>query len=159
MVDGRLARGTTAYDESSFLALLRDGEGLMLLPDGLVVLRPGETAGVCSAAHSHNWSPRSERRMRSIPQRLDPLHRGCERATVSDRSHADAVAPGRVLSHASGIVFGEMRECDEPGGEWTARDTINDLLHDFPGPVIFGFPSGHTTGPCWTLPLGVACRL
>ena len=21
------------------------------------------------------------------------------------------------------------------------------------------FPSGHTTGPCWTLPFGVTCRL
>ena len=30
---------------------------------------------------------------------------------------------------------------------------------DVPGPVIFGFPSGHTTGPCWTLPLGVRVRV
>jgi len=27
------------------------------------------------------------------------------------------------------------------------------------GPVITGFPSGHTTGPCWTLPLGVRVRV
>jgi hypothetical protein len=25
--------------------------------------------------------------------------------------------------------------------------------------VLFGFPSGHTTGPCWTLPLGVDVRI
>jgi hypothetical protein len=25
--------------------------------------------------------------------------------------------------------------------------------------VILGFPSGHTTGPIWTLPLGVAVRV
>ena len=30
-----------------------------------------------------------------------------------------------------------------------------DLLADFPGPVLIGFPSGHTTGPRWTLPFGV----
>ena len=29
----------------------------------------------------------------------------------------------------------------------------------FHGPVLFGFPSGHTTGPCWTLPLGVDVRV
>jgi muramoyltetrapeptide carboxypeptidase LdcA involved in peptidoglycan recycling len=34
-----------------------------------------------------------------------------------------------------------------------------DLLADFPGPVILGFPSGHTTGPALTLPLGVRCRV
>jgi muramoyltetrapeptide carboxypeptidase LdcA involved in peptidoglycan recycling len=34
-----------------------------------------------------------------------------------------------------------------------------DLLREFPGPVIAGFPSGHTTGPAWTLPLGVRCRV
>jgi hypothetical protein len=32
-------------------------------------------------------------------------------------------------------------------------------LNGFPGPVLFGFPSGHTTGPCWTLPLGVTTRV
>ena len=27
------------------------------------------------------------------------------------------------------------------------------------GLVVAGFPSGHTHGPCWTLPLGVAVRV
>jgi muramoyltetrapeptide carboxypeptidase len=160
MIDGRLARGTTAYDESSFLALLRDGEGLMLLPDGLVVLRPGETAGrlfggtltqlVASLGTPFAFDP-----PRGSILFIEDVN---ERPYRIDRMLTQLRLAG-VLSHASGIVFGEMRECDEPGGEWTARDTINDLLHDFPGPVIFGFPSGHTTGPCWTLPLGVRVRL
>ena len=53
-----------------------------------------------------------------------------------------------------------MRGCDEPGGAVTALDVIRRTTRDFPGPVLVGFPSGHTTGPCWTLPLGVtvACR-
>jgi muramoyltetrapeptide carboxypeptidase LdcA involved in peptidoglycan recycling len=29
------------------------------------------------------------------------------------------------------------------------------MTADVPGPVVFGFPSGHTSGPCWTIPLGV----
>ena len=36
---------------------------------------------------------------------------------------------------------------------------IADLLADFPGPVLFGFPSGHTIGPAMTLPLGVIARV
>jgi muramoyltetrapeptide carboxypeptidase LdcA involved in peptidoglycan recycling len=33
------------------------------------------------------------------------------------------------------------------------------VLADFPGPVLFGLPSGHTTGPCMTLPFGVRARV
>jgi muramoyltetrapeptide carboxypeptidase len=160
MVDGRLARGTTAYDESSFLALLQDGEGLMLIPDGLLVLRPGETAG-------RLFGGTLTQLVASLgtPYAFDPP-KGCvlfieevnERPYRLDRMLTQLRLSG-ILSRASGIVFGEMRGCDEPGGEWTARDTLNELMHDFPGPVIFGFPSGHTTGPCWTLPLGVRIRL
>ena len=64
-----------------------------------------------------------------------------------------------VLDRAAGLVFGEMRSCDEPDGRVTARDVIQRLTKGFAGPIVYGFPSGHTTGPCWTLPLGVTVRL
>jgi len=35
----------------------------------------------------------------------------------------------------------------------------SDLLADFPGPVLFGLPSGHTDGACMTLPFGVRARV
>ena len=41
----------------------------------------------------------------------------------------------------------------------TARSVMADLFSDFPGPVLIGFPSGHTAGPAMTLPLGVSCRV
>jgi muramoyltetrapeptide carboxypeptidase LdcA involved in peptidoglycan recycling len=34
-----------------------------------------------------------------------------------------------------------------------------ELFADFPGPVVIGFPSGHTTTPALTLPFGVICRV
>jgi muramoyltetrapeptide carboxypeptidase len=64
-----------------------------------------------------------------------------------------------ILGRARALVFGEMRGCDEPAGGPTARDGIESAAADFPGPVLVGFPSGHTTGPCWTLPLGVRVRV
>jgi muramoyltetrapeptide carboxypeptidase len=63
-----------------------------------------------------------------------------------------------LLARAGAVVFNELLRCDEPSGEPTARTVVADLLKDFPGPVIFGFPSGHTTGAAVTLPFGVACR-
>jgi muramoyltetrapeptide carboxypeptidase len=140
--------------------LLQNGEGLMLIPDGLLVLRGGETAG-------RLFGGTLTQLVASLgtPYAFDPP-RGCvlfledvnERPYRLDRMLTQLRLAG-ILSRASGIVFGEMRGCDEPGGEATARDTVNELLRDFPGPVIFGFPSGHTTGPCWTVPLGVRVRL
>ena len=36
-----------------------------------------------------------------------------------------------------------------------AVTVMADVLSDFSGPVVIGFPSGHTTGPAMTLPFGV----
>jgi muramoyltetrapeptide carboxypeptidase LdcA involved in peptidoglycan recycling len=41
----------------------------------------------------------------------------------------------------------------------TAIDAIREATHDFNGPILYGFASGHTTGPCWTLPLGALVRV
>ena len=59
----------------------------------------------------------------------------------------------------TGVVFGEMRGCDEPGGSPAAADVIRSFAAEFKGPVFLGFPSGHTSGPSWTLPLGVTVRM
>ncbi len=69
------------------------------------------------------------------------------------------LAQAGILSRARGLVFGELPSCDEPGGEHAIRDVLRDFLHQFSGPALFGFPSGHTTGPTWTLPLGVHARV
>jgi muramoyltetrapeptide carboxypeptidase len=64
-----------------------------------------------------------------------------------------------VLARAAAVVVGELPRCDEPSGEPTGRGVVADILEDFPGPVLVGFPSGHTAGPTMTLPLGVRCRV
>ena len=39
------------------------------------------------------------------------------------------------------------------------RDVVAELTASFPGPVLFGLPSGHTSGPTLTLPFGVRARV
>jgi muramoyltetrapeptide carboxypeptidase LdcA involved in peptidoglycan recycling len=34
-----------------------------------------------------------------------------------------------------------------------------DLFAGFPGPVLIGFPSGHTSTPAMTLPFGINARV
>jgi muramoyltetrapeptide carboxypeptidase len=60
-----------------------------------------------------------------------------------------------LLARASAIVVNELPGCDEPGGGVTAVDAIRDVLSGFRGPIVVGFPSGHTTGALVTLPFGV----
>ena len=64
-----------------------------------------------------------------------------------------------LLAKASAIVIGELNGCDEPDGKLTGRGVMAQVLKDFPGPIIAGFPSGHTKDRMYTLPLGVSCRV
>ena len=160
MLEGRLAGGAAKYDERSFLALARDGRGLELCPDSLVALREGEAAGPLFGGTIANLVASL-----ATPYAFDPPD-GCvlfledvnERPFRIDRMLTQLRLSG-VLGRARAIVFGEMRGCDEPGGVITARQVIERFAADARGPVLFGFPSGHTTGPCWTLPLGVSVRV
>ena len=160
MLDGRLARGSAAYDEASFMTLLSDGQGLCLGPPGIRVLNTGSHAGrllggtitqlAASLGTPYSFSPPdgSLLFLEDVNERPYRLHRLLMQLRLSG-----------VLARAGGLVFGEMRGCDEPDGGTTAAAVIDEFAADCPGPVVAGFPSGHTTGPMWTLPLGVRCRL
>jgi muramoyltetrapeptide carboxypeptidase len=64
------------------------------------------------------------------------------------------------LEGVRGLVFGEMPDCDQhPDQGYSTEELISDLTAEFAVPVMFGFPSGHTTAPAWTLPLGIRARL
>jgi len=65
------------------------------------------------------------------------------------------------LNGVRGIVFGEMKDCQQPGGQdYTLQDAVMRVLHDIDVPVGFGLHSGHVTAqPNIMLPIGVAIDL
>jgi len=160
MLDGRLARGATGYDERSFRSLLAGGKGLILQPDNVRVVKPGDAAGIllggtltqlaASLGTPYAFIPPAGALLflEDVNERPYRLHRLLMQLKLAG-----------VLSRAAGLVFGEMRGCDEPDGQATAAAVIEEFAAECQGPVIAGFPSGHTAGPCWTLPLGVTCLL
>ncbi len=160
MLDGRLARGASGYDESSLLALLQGGAGLQLTPDGLQVVRSGEASGPMFGGTLTQLTASL-----GTPYAFSPPV-GCvlfledvnERPYRLDRMLTQLALAG-IVSRARAVVFGEMRGCDEPDGRATARGVAQSFAAQFDGPVLYGFPSGHTSGPCWTVPFGVACRV
>jgi muramoyltetrapeptide carboxypeptidase len=161
MVERRLSAGESAYDRSSFLRTLTatDPPGEMS-PAGLDVLRKGEAAGTIVGGTITQLVASLGTPWAFVPPP------GCilfledvgERPYRVDRMLTQLRQAG-IVDRAAALVFGELPSCDEPGGEHPVRDVLADFVHDFAGPVLFGFPSGHTAGPSWTVPLGVCARV
>jgi len=159
MIEGRLAAGPDHYDAASLLALAGGESGLEIAIDGMEAMLPGEAGGTlyggtitqlaASLGSPFAFQPPAGcvLFLEDVNERPYRLHRLLTQLRF-----------GGVLARAHALVFGEMKGCDEPGGI-TARDVIRDMTEGFSGPVIVGCPSGHTTGPCWSLPLGVEVRV
>jgi muramoyltetrapeptide carboxypeptidase len=161
MLDGRLGRGPDGYDRDSFeKALCRREPMGELEPRGVETIARGEARGMllggtltqllASIGTPYAFMPPTGYvlfldEVGERPYRLDRM--------VTQLQHTG------LLAKASAVVIGELPRCDEPSGTPTARSVMRNLFADFPGPVLFGFPSGHTTGPAVTLPFGVMCRV
>lgn len=161
MIDDCLSRGEARYDRESFLnAITRAQPVGELSPPGLDVVHSGEARGVLLggtvtqllATLGTKWA-------------FDPpfgyvlfFEEVGERPYRLDRMVTQLRQTG-LLGRAAAIVIGELNGCDEPGGQLTGRSVIADVLKDFRGPVITGFPSGHVRDKVYTLPLGVECRV
>ena len=161
MLEGRFARGAAGYDRDTFERCLCRAEPAGEITDArLEVLRSGDAAGVLTGGTLTLLTASL-----GTAYAFDPPE-GCilfiedvaERPYRIDRMMTQLQFAG-VLSRASALVFGEMRGCDEQDGSATARQVIERVAQQFRGPVLYGLPSGHTTGPVMTVPLGVRARV
>jgi muramoyltetrapeptide carboxypeptidase len=161
MLAGRLSRGAEGYDADAFThALCRREPMGELRPAGLESIRRGEATGLLLGGTLTQLLASL-----GTPFAFDPppgyvlfLDEVGERPYRLDRMVTQLTQAG-LLARASAVVIGELPKCDEPAGQPTARSVMADLFAAFPGPVLIGFPSGHTTGPSMTLPFGVPARV
>ena len=160
MLDRRLSQGPSAYDSASFLASLRPEPMGELRPEGVEVLKAGEAEGPIIGGTLTQMLASL-----GTPWAFDPtegavlfIDEVAERPYRIDRMLVQLRLTG-LLARASALVFGQMPRCDEADGSVTAKATVADVLSDFPGPILYGFPSGHTTTPFVTLPFGVHTRV
>ena len=59
-----------------------------------------------------------------------------------------------------GIIFGEMLDCVQPGGQsYTLQEVILRVLGDLGVPIAYGLPSGHVQRNNVTIPIGVHANL
>jgi len=161
MLEKRLANGEAGYDRDSFRrAVCRAAPMGEIASATLEALRPGDATGVllggtltqilASLGTPYAFAP--------PPGYVLFIEEVGERPYRLDRMVTQLKQAG-LLKHASAVVIGELVRCDEPGRDVTARAVMADLFADFPGPVLIGLPSGHTSGPSLTLPLGITARV
>lgn len=161
MLAGRLGKGEAGYDADSFRrALCRPDPIGELTAPGVESIRGGESTGMlCGGTLTQLLASLG------TPFAFAPpagyvlfLDEVAERPYRLDRMVTQLVQTG-LLARASAVVIGELPRCDEPSGDPTARSVMADLFADFPGPVLIGFPSGHTSTPAMTLPFGITARV
>jgi muramoyltetrapeptide carboxypeptidase len=160
MLEGRFGQGPDAYDAAGFLRSLSDEPLGELAPAGLEALEPGEAVGplvggnltqlLASVETPYAFRPPDGHVLflEDVGERPYRIHRMLTQWRLSGR-----------LAAARALVFGQMAQCEEPGGGVSARDVVAECVRGFPGPVLFGFPSGHTTSAAMSLPLGVRARV
>jgi muramoyltetrapeptide carboxypeptidase len=160
MVAWDLARDG-GYDAALFRRLLFDAEpGGALAPEGVETLRAGSAegrlAGGClSLLSTCVGTPEAPDFAGTIlvledeqeaPYRLDRFLHHLRRSGA--------------LAGVRGVVLGEYPQCEPtPPDTTTARQVMAEFFADFPGPVVWGFPAGHTRRANLTLPLGTWARL
>lgn len=161
MIDRRFSKGTAAYDEDSFRRVLMQAEPAgELRPGQLEALHGGTATGVLvggtltqlMSSMGTPWAfdppPGAILFLEDIGERPYRIHRLLTQA-----------AQAGIFANAAGIVFGEFPGCDEPGGDPAIRDVLREFTSELGVPVLFNFPSGHTSGPTWTLPFGVRAEI
>jgi muramoyltetrapeptide carboxypeptidase len=160
MIEGRLASGSSAYDRASFLAGLSGSAAGPLAPASLETLTMGEASGpmyggTLTQLLASFGTPFAFQPPAGAVLLIDEVGERPYRI----RRMLTQLAQAGVLGRVSAVVFGQLPGCDEPGGELTARAVVADWFRTFPGPVLFGFPTGHATSPLVTVPLGVDVRV
>jgi len=162
MLEGRLAKGDAGYDRDTFARVLtQPSPAGAIVHENVEAIRGGEAAGMLVGGTLTQLVASL-----GTPYAFDPpaghvlfLDEVAERPYRIDRMFTQLRLSG-IVARASAIVFGELPRCSEPGSDGPSiAGVVADLVDGFPGPVLFGLPSGHTNGACLTLPFGVRARV
>jgi muramoyltetrapeptide carboxypeptidase len=161
MLERRLSRGEAGYDRRTLLETLTNPAPLgELRPDSLQTLHAGDARGMLVGGTLTQLVSLLGTPWAFMPPRgsilfLEDIG---ERPYRIDRMLTQ-LRQARMLEGVAALVFGTFPDCDEPRGGYRVEDVLASLTADLGIPVLFGFPSGHTRGPTWTLPFGVRAQV
>ncbi len=160
MVAGDFAR-PGGFVESSWIDAVSQGEAEMNFgSEEVTPLTPGSAEGMlyggCLSLLCASLGTPCEIRTQGTILFIEDR---AERPYRIDRMLMQLKLAGK-FDHVRGIIFGEMVDCDEPGGHGpTLQEIIGRILGDLRIPIAFGLESGHVSRGALTLPIGVEAKL
>jgi muramoyltetrapeptide carboxypeptidase len=159
MVATALRQGEGAYNRPLLVNLLR-GDIVRFPMDGTTVLRPGIgtgrlIGGCLSLVVATVGTPYEIDTSNSILVLEDVDTKPYQ----VDRMLTQLKQSGKFDS-VRGVIFGEMLNCLQNAGQgYTLEEVLLDVLEDTTFPILYGFPTGHTSRPNVMVPFGVEAQL
>jgi len=159
MVATAILQGERGYNASVFFDVL-SGKTVRFPLDGTSVLRSGTaegrlTGGCLSVVMTTLGTPHEIDTTDAILV-LEDLG---EKPYEIDRMLTQLKQAGKLES-VRGFVFGEMLNCFQNANQgYSLEEVVMDVLGDTTVPILYGFPTGHTSGPNVLVPFGVQARL
>ena len=160
MVATAIREGSKAYDRTVLLDLLQGKKAVRFPTEGTSVLRPGSAegrlVGGCLALVVATLGTKHEIDTNDAILVLEDQD---TKPYQIDRMITHLKQAGK-LENVRGVVFGEMLNCIQTANQgYTLQEVLLDLLSEFTFPILFGFPTGHTSRPNVIVPFGVRARL
>jgi muramoyltetrapeptide carboxypeptidase len=160
MVATTIRNGAGGFDRDLFLRTLVEGEAVLFDTRACEVLQAGRAEGrltggcltLVTATIGTRWELDTDDSI-LVLEDVDT------RPYQLDRMLTHLKQAGK-LERVRGIVFGDMPGCAQhPDQGYTIQDLLRSVLADFDGPILFGFPTGHSSGPNAIVPFGVTAEL
>src|SRR6266571_6988436 len=160
MVATAIREGITGYDWQVLLALLEGKQAVHFPANGTSVLRAGTGEGrLIGGCLSLIVSTLGTKHEIDTEDAILVLEDQDTKPYQVDRMITHLKQAGK-FEKARGVVFGEMLNCmQHPGQGYTLQEVLLDLLREFTFPILYGFPTGHTSRPNVMVPFGVRARL
>ena len=160
MVATTIRQGAEGYDRALLLDLLQGKKPVRFPTTAASVLRAGSgegrLIGGCLTLVDATLGTKNEIDTRDAILVLEDLD---TKPYQIDRMITHLKQAGKFDS-VRGVVFGEMLNCLQNAGQgYTLQEVLSDLLGEFAFPVLYGFPTGHTSRPNVIVPFGVRARL
>ena len=160
MVATAIREGAYGYDRAILLDMLQGKKAVRFPTEGTSVLRTGSGDGrliggclslvVATLGTKHEMNTQDAilvlEDMDTKPYQIDRM--------ITHLKHAGK------LEAVRGVIFGEMLNCAQNANQgYTLQEVLVDLLSEFTFPILYGFPTGHTSRPNVIVPFGVRARL
>ncbi|HSU88214.1 MAG TPA: LD-carboxypeptidase [Terriglobia bacterium] len=160
MVATAIRQGSEGYDRQVLLDLLQGKQAVKFPTAATTPLRRGRAEGRliggCLSIVVATLGTRHEIDTRDSIFVLEDLD---TKPYQIDRMITHLKQAGK-FDEVRGVVFGEMLNCIQNASQgYTLEEVLLDLLGEYNFPILYGFPTGHTSRPNVIVPFGVRARL